>query len=285
MSHSTLPATTGAHAVRNNVRVTGSDGPTLVFAHGFGADQRMWDRVAPAFAEGHRVVLFDHVGAGGSDLDAYSTRKYRSLRGYADDLLEVLEELEELGTGPVHLVGHSAGAMIGLLASIQRPELFASLVLLGASARYLDDDGYRGGFSRSEIDQLLEAMETNYLGWAYATAPVVMRNPERPELAEELAQSFARTQSRIAVEFARAIFLSDHRADLLRVSVPSLVVQTSDDPMVPSGAGSHLHAAIPGSTLVELTATGHFPHVSGPEETTRVIRRHLDDLAAPGHGG
>ena len=275
----TMPGTrAGAASTRNNATVLGAQaatGATVMFAHGFGCDQTMWDRTAPGFAAARQVLLFDHVGAGGSDLTAYDARKYRSLHGYADDVIELLDEVD---VGPVAYVGHSVGAMIGLLASIRRPDLFCCVVLLGASARYLDDDGYRGGFSRTEIDQMFEAMESNYLGWSQSLAPVAMGNADRPQLADELAQSFARTQSRIAVEFARAIFLSDHRADLDHVSVPTLVVQATDDPMVSSAACNYLHRAIPGSRLAQLEATGHYPHVSGPDETARAIHRFITDV-------
>lgn len=263
-----------AALARNNVTLVGRpDASTVVLSHGFGASQQMWDRVVPGFASDYRVVLFDHVGAGGSDLGAYDPVRYASLEGYAADLVELLEALDR---PPVHYVGHSAGGIIGLLAAGQRPELFASVALIGASPRYLDDEGYRGGFSREDLDGLLQAMEENYVGWSQATAPLVMANPDRPELAEELAESFLRTQRRTALGFARAIFESDHRAALADVVTPTLVVQTAADPMVPTEVGAYLHAAIADSHYEELSATGHFPHVSGPEETTRVVRTFID---------
>lgn len=260
---------------RNNVTASARpDRATVVFAHGFGASQQMWGPVADAFHADYGVVLFDHVGAGHSDLSAYEPRRYRSLLGYAEDLLELLDTIG----GPVDYVGHSAGGMIGLLAAVRRPELFSSLVMVGASPRYLDDADYQGGFSRSDLDDLLTAMEENYVGWSRATAPMVMANPERPELAEELAASFLRTQRDTALGFARAIFESDFRSELARVRTPTLVIQAAEDPMVPASVAQHLHARIPGSRLVLLSATGHFPHVSGPDELERVIRGFLTDL-------
>lgn len=251
--------------------VTRSEVPGTVpafLAHGFGTSQLMWDRMLPLVQAERSTILMDHVGAGASDLAAYDARRYQSLRGYARDVVELLDEL---AVGPVHYVGHSAGGMIGALAAVERPDLFASLSLLGASPRYLDADGYAGGFTRAGVDELLEAMEANYLGWSRSLAPMVMANPERPELAEELADSFARTQSGIAVDFARAVFLSDFRDELARLSVPTLVVQAAEDPMVPAAVGAFLHAAIQDSRLVQLRATGHFPHISGPDETASVL--------------
>lgn len=255
--------------------VTRSEVPGTVPAllvHGFGTSQLMWDRMLPSVQAERSTILMDHVGSGASDLAAYDAHRYQSLRGYARDVVELLDEM---AVGSVHYVGHSAGGMIGALAAIERPDLFASLSLLGASPRYLDADGYAGGFTRDGVDGLLEAMETNYLGWSRSLAPVVMANPDRPELAEELADSFAHTQSGIAVDFARAVFLSDFRDELARLSVPTLVVQTAGDPMVPVEVGAFLHAAIAGSRFVQLRATGHFPHISGPDETATVLTEFL----------
>ena len=197
---------------RNNVVVTGpEDGTVVMLSHGFGCDQNLWRLVVPALAERFRVVIFDHVGAGGSDLSAWSEERYASLAGYADDVLEICRELD---LRRVVFVGHSVSAMIGVLAAIAEPERFAGLVLLTPSPRYVDDGDYRGGFSAADIDELLESLDSNYLGWSAAMAPVIMGNPDRPELGEELTNSFCRTDPRIARVFARATFLSDNRADL-----------------------------------------------------------------------
>ncbi|WP_240917066.1 alpha/beta hydrolase [Nocardioides sp. HDW12B] len=241
----------------------------MVFVHGFGCDQNMWRFVAPAFEQDFRVVVFDHVGAGGSDLTAYDPDKYATLDGYAADVLEICRELD---LHDVVLVGHSVSAMIGMLASLREPERFASLVMIGPSARYLDDTGYTGGFSREDIEELLESLDSNYLGWSTAMAPVIMGNDDRPELGQELTSSFCRTDPEIAKRFARATFLADNRADLPRVTTPTLVMQCSRDAIAPEAVGRFVHEHIPDSSLVLLEATGHCPNLSAPDETVRTIR-------------
>jgi len=266
----------GRAARRNNVNVSGADfGTPMVFGHGFGCDQTMWRHLTPAFERDHRIVTFDHVGCGGSDLAAYDSAKYSTLRGYADDLGELLGEL---ALGPVIYVGHSASGMIGLLAALHRPHLFRTLVLVGASPRYINDDDYIGGFSRDDIDGVLSAMDANFRTWAQALAPNVMGNPDRPELTKELEESFARTESKIAREFARAIFLSDYRRELDRVEVPTLIIQSGEDPMVPSEVGLYLRRHISGSTLVVLNTSGHYPQVSAADVTGTAIRDYLIEM-------
>jgi sigma-B regulation protein RsbQ len=258
---------------RNNVHVTGrAGGPPMLFAHGFGCDQNMWRFVAPAFEDDHRVVLFDHVGAGGSELAAYDAQRYASLDGYADDVLEICRELD---LRDVIFVGHSVSAMIGVLAARREPDRFARLVLVGPSPRYIDDGDYVGGFSAEDIEGLLESLESNYLGWSGAMAPVIMGRPDRPELGEELTNSFCRTDPEIASAFARVTFLSDNRADLAQVRTPTLVLQCSDDVIAPDAVGEFVHRAVPGSELVRLRATGHCPNLSAPEETVAAIRAYL----------
>jgi sigma-B regulation protein RsbQ len=254
---------------RNNVRVGGSaDGPPMLFAHGFGCDQHMWQHVEPAFAGRYRTVLFDHVGAGGSDLGAWDPEKYSSLGGYADDALEICDEL---GLREVVFVGHSVSAMIGVLAAAARPELFSRLVLVGPSPRYVDDDGYVGGFTRADIDGLLDSLESNFLGWSQAMAPVIVGNADRPELGQALTESFCRTDPDIARHFARTTFLSDNRDDLARVDTPALVLQCSDDVIAPQAVGEYVHRALPNSQLVLLDATGHCPNLSAPDEVVAAI--------------
>jgi sigma-B regulation protein RsbQ len=253
---------------RNNVRIVGRGVQPMVFAHGFGCDQNMWRLVAPAFESTHRVVLFDHVGAGGSDLLAYSKARYSSLQGYADDVLEICREL---ALTDVIFVGHSVSAIIGVLAAIAEPEWFAKLVLVGPSPRYLDDEGYVGGFKRGDIEGLLESMDSNYLGWSTSMAPVIMGNADRPELGRELANSFCRTDPEIARQFARVTFLSDNRADLSRVRTPALILQCSQDVIAPMEVGEFVHRAVPRSELVVLKATGHCPNLSAPAETIAAI--------------
>ena len=253
---------------RNNVQVGGHGARPMLFAHGFGCDQGMWRHVAPAFAADHRVVLFDHVGAGGSDIAAFDRVRYGSLSGYADDVLEICEELD---LRDVVFVGHSVSAMIGVLAAVEEPERFARLVLVGPSPRYVDDEGYRGGFSREDIEGLLDSLDSNYLGWSAAMAPVIMGNTERPELATELTNSFCRTDPDIARRFARVTFLSDNRTDLDRVRTPTLVLQCTDDAIAPEAVGEYVTRSIPTAQMVKLRATGHCPNLSAPDDTAEAI--------------
>jgi sigma-B regulation protein RsbQ len=261
--------------LRNNVRVSGQGSRTMLFAHGFGCDQNMWCYMAPSFEDRYRVVLFDHVGAGRSDLGAYDRAKYATLDGYATDVLEICDEL---GLEDVIFVGHSVSAMIGVLAAARTPDRFAALVLVGPSPRYIDDDGYIGGFSRQDIEELLAALDSNYLGWSAAMAPAIMGNPDRPELGTELANSFCRTDPEIAEHFARVTFLSDNREDLSSVRVPTLILQCSDDIIAPTAVGDFIHAQIVTSELVTLEATGHCPNLSAPEETTAAVKAFLERI-------
>ena len=258
---------------RNNVKLAGpAGGRPMIFAHGFGCDQQMWRYVAPAFESEYRIVLFDYVGAGGSDLSAYDPERYGSLAGYADDVVEICRALE---LSDAVFVGHSVSSMIGVLAAREAPERIGELVLVGPSPRYIDDEGYVGGFSAQDIEELLESMDSNFLGWSSAMAPAIMANADRPELGAELTESFCRTDPEIAARFARVTFTSDNRGDLATVGVPTLVLQCSDDVIAPTEVGRYVHRAIPGSTLVELAATGHCPNLSAPEETIEAIRAFL----------
>ncbi|MQY31216.1 alpha/beta fold hydrolase [Nocardia aurantia] len=254
---------------RNNVVVLGPvDRPTVLLAHGFGCDQNMWRLVTPVLAQHFRVVLFDHVGFGRSDAGAWSAQRYEDLDAYADDLVEICAELD---LRDVVLVGHSVAAMIAVLAVNRAPRWFAKLVLLTPSPRYIDDGDYHGGFSRADIDELLDALEANYLGWSAATAPMIMGNPDRPELGAELTESFCRTDPAIARAFARATFLSDNRDDLSQVTVPTLVIRTAQDAIAPREVGRFVHERIRGSRLVTLDATGHCPQLSDPGPTAAAI--------------
>lgn len=257
---------------RHNARMTGSGNKAIMFAHGFGCDQNMWRFVAPAFEQDHRVVTFDHIGAGGSDLQAYGER-HASLAGYAEDVVEVARAA---GVRDGIFVGHSVSAMIGVLAAQLDPLLFERLVLVSPSPRYVDDDDYRGGFSRAEIDELLASIENNHLGWSATMAPVIMGNPDRPELGGELTESFCRSDPDIAAKFARATFLSDNRSDLAKVKSKTLILQCREDVIAPQAVGEYVHRAIPGSKLVILDATGHCPNLSAPEATTSAIKAFLE---------
>ncbi|MFF7374805.1 alpha/beta fold hydrolase [Streptomyces massasporeus] len=261
---------------RNNVNVMGpDDAPVLLLAHGFGCDQNMWRLVVPELARRYRVVLFDYVGSGGSDLAAWSEERYASLQGYAADVVDVCEELD---LRQAVFVGHSVSAMVGVLAARAAPERIGSLVMVTPSPCYIDDEGYRGGFSPEDIDELLASLEANYLGWSSAMAPVIMGSPERPELGQELTNSFCATDPDIARVFARATFLTDSREDLKSVSVPTLVLECEQDAIAPREVGAYVHAAIPASRLVTLDATGHCPQLSAPQATTGAILDFLESL-------
>lgn len=244
----------------------------MVFVHGFGCDQHMWRLVAPAFEAEYRVVLLDLVGAGNSDLTAYDLARYSTLAAHAEDVLEVLQALD---AHEVVFVGHSVSAMIGVLAAALEPARFARLVLVGPSPRYLNDGDYPGGFELGDIKELLEAMDSNYLGWSAAFAPAVMANPDQPELAAELANSFCRTEPAIARHFARVTFLGDNRADLSNVRTPSLILQSAHDLIAPLAVGAYVHDHLTGSQLVVLNSTGHCPHVSAPQATVAAMRAYL----------
>jgi sigma-B regulation protein RsbQ len=244
-----------------------------VFVHGFGCDQNMWRLMAPHFGETHTCILLDLVGSGQSDLSAYDPRKYATLHGYASDLCEVLAAVT---SAPAICVGHSVSAMIGLLANLQSPDQFLAQVMVGPSPCYINDGDYVGGFGRQDIDGLLDFLESNYMGWAAAMAPVIMGNPERPELGAELTSSFCRTDPDIAREFARVTFLSDNRADLARVRTPSLILQCSEDAIAPQAVGEYVHANLVASELMLLKATGHCPNLSAPEETIAAMKAFLN---------
>lgn len=262
---------------KNNVRVSGTGIRPILFAHGFGCDQSMWRHVAPAFAADHKVVTFDHIGAGGSDLGAYDREKYSSLAGYADDVLAICRAHD---LRDVVFVGHSVSAMIGVLAAVKEPARFSRLVLVAPSPRYINDGDYVGGFTRQDIDGLLDLLDSNYMAWSSMLGPTIMGNPDRPELGEELTSSFCRTDPTIARHFARVLFLSDNRADLPRLRVPSLILQCSQDAIAPDVVGAYVHRQIGGSQLVKLAATGHCPNLSAPAETIAAIREFLSGRAA-----
>ncbi|MDY7228778.1 alpha/beta fold hydrolase [Hyalangium rubrum] len=257
---------------RNNVRVMGRGRKAMVLAHGYGCDQNMWRFITPAFQDDYHIVLFDHVGAGQSDISAFNRTKYSSLKGYADDVLEICREL---ALKDAVFVGHSVSAMIGVLAAIAEPERFDKLVLIGPSPCYINDGDYVGGFSRGDIDGLLESLDSNYLGWSSAMAPSIMGNPDRPHLGEELTNSFCRTNPEIAKHFARATFLSDNRTDLPKLKKRALILQCSEDIIAPEAVGRYLHQHLANSHFHQLSATGHCPHLSEPAETIAAMSSFL----------
>src|ERR1051325_2511477 len=257
---------------RNNVVVRGRGTEPMLFAHGFGCDQTMWRFVTPAFENDYRVVLFDYVGSGKSDWSAYDPQRYGTLDGYARDILEICQDMD---LRDVIFVGHSVSSMVGVLAANQEPDRFSHLILIGPSPRYINDSDYVGGFERRDIEGLLDTMDRNYLGWASFLTPVIMKNPDRPELTKELEASFCSTDPEIARRFAEATFYADNRADLSKVRVPSLVLQCSEDAIAPREVGEYMHRHLNGSAFRVMQATGHCPHMSHPEETVRLMKDYL----------
>lgn len=257
---------------RNNVKVSGKGQQAIIFAHGFGCDQNMWRFVSPAFENEYKIILFDHVGSGKSDSSAYSPVKYNNLQAYADDILEICSELQ---INNIIFVGHSVSSMIGMLASIKEPSRFEKLVMVGPSPCYINDKDYKGGFSRKDIEGLLDSMETNYLGWSSTMAPVIMGNPNQPELSQELANSFCSNDPDIARQFAKVTFLSDNRADLAKFTTPCLILQCSEDVIAPLEVGYYLAKNIINNKFVIMNATGHCPNLSAPEETIGAIKEFL----------
>lgn len=257
---------------RNNIVIKGKGTQVIMFVHGFGCDQNMWRFVYPAFEENFKIILFDQVGAGNSDLSAYESEKYSKLEGYADDIIEIAEKLK---LQDIIFVGHSVSSMTGIIASQKAPGLFKSLILVCPSPCYINDDDYVGGFTRPQIEELLESLDNNHLGWSMAMAPVIMGNPDRKELGEELANSFCRTNPDIAKQFARTTFLSDSRDTISGVSIPTLILQCSNDVIAPVEVGEYVHQKIEGSILVFMEATGHCPNLSAPKETIHEIRKFL----------
>jgi sigma-B regulation protein RsbQ len=258
---------------RNNVKVFGKGTQPMLFAHGFGCDQNMWRFVTPAFEDDYQLILFDYVGSGKSDLQAYSAERYGALQGYAQDVLDICAALD---LKDVIFVGHSVSGVVGMLASIREPERFAQLILVAPSPCYINDPpDYVGGFDRADIEGLFDLMEKNYIGWANFLAPVVMKNDERPELTRELEESFCSTDPKIARRFAEATFFSDNRGDLPKVNVPSFIMQCSEDAIAPLEVGDYLRRNLAGSQLRVMKATGHCPQMSHPEETIRLIKEYL----------
>jgi sigma-B regulation protein RsbQ len=257
---------------RNNVNRYGKGSQPMMFAHGYGCDQNMWRFVAPAFEDDYEIILFDHTGSGKSDAKAYDFNKYNSLEGYADDIIEICDELK---LKDVIFVAHSVSTMMSVIAAARRPDLFAKLILIGPSPRYINDDNYFGGFAKNDIDDLIETLESNYLGWSSAITPVIIGNPDKPEMAEELHNSFCRMNPEIAKHFARVTFLSDNRVDLPKVSVPSLVIQCDPDMISPVEVGKYVDEQLQNSSFVQINTSGHCPHLTAPELTINAIKTFL----------
>ena len=258
---------------RNNINRFGKGSQPIMFAHGYGCDQNMWRLVAPAFEEDYQIILFDHTGSGNSDENEYDFDKYDSLEGYADDIIEICDELE---LEDVILVAHSVSTMIGVLAAAKRPDLFSKLVLIGPSPRYINDEDYYGGFSQEDIDDHIETLESNYLGWSSSITPAISGNPNKPEVAEELHNSFCSMNPKIAKHFAKVTFLSDNREDLSRVKVPSLIIQCDPDIIAPVEVGKYVDEQLQHSCYIQLNASGHCPHLTAPELTIDAIKSFIE---------
>jgi sigma-B regulation protein RsbQ len=258
--------------LRNNVRVVGNGERTLMFAHGYGCDQSMWRHVIPSFSNEFKVVLFDYVGSGSSDASAFDQVRYSTLRGYGQDVLDIIQEL---GLGNVHFIGHSVSSMIGALAAIDQPEAFRTLTMIGPSPCYINSGDYEGGMEREDVLSLLDTLESNHVAWSATMAPVIMGNPEAPELAGELEASFCKMDPFLANHFARVTFLSDNRADLPRLTTKTLILQCQKDAIAGISVGKYVHQCLPNSQFVLMNATGHCPHLSAPKEVITALQNFL----------
>lgn len=254
---------------KNNVKVTGRGEQPMLFAHGYGCDQNMWRYITPAFENDYKIILFDHIGFGNSDASTYTKERYASLHGYAEDVLAICRELD---LQDVIFVGHSVSAMIGVLAAIEEQERFSKLILICPNPSFINDGDYVGGFTREAIEGLLDSLDSDYLGWSNTIAPVMMGNEDRPELGQELAGSFCKSNREIATDFAHITFLSDNRKDLPLVKTDTLILQSSEDAIAPVAVGEFVNKEIKGSKMVVLDATGHCPNLSAPEETVAAMK-------------
>jgi sigma-B regulation protein RsbQ len=256
-----------------NVSSVGTGDRVMLFAHGLACDNSVWRFITPALENDYKLVLFDFIGSGNSDTSRYDPQKYSTLDGYADDILQICDALSLTN---VILIGHSVSAMIGVLATIKRPEIFSRLIMIGPSPRYINDADYFGGFEETEIEDMLDLMQNDFTRWAGYFAPTAMGNGDRPELSQQLEKSICSTDPEITIKFAEVTFLSDNRDDLKNVTTPSLILQMAEDIVAPTPVGEYVHRNTPGSTLYYMQATGHFPHLSAPEETIMMMKKYLE---------
>ncbi|KAB8146006.1 alpha/beta hydrolase [Chloroflexia bacterium SDU3-3] len=266
---------------RNHVQILGYGSPPILFAHGFGCNQDTWRLLAPLFAPAHQIILFDYVGAGRSERQAYDARRYATLDGYAADVLEICDALE---LPSCIFVGHSISGMIGARASLQQPGRFQRLVMIGTSPCYVNEENYTGGFEQQAIEELLDLMERNYGGWANFMAPLAIKDPQRPDLAYEIEQTFNAADPAIARQFAEVTFMSDNRTMLGQITCPTLILQCLDDPIVPTSVAEYMHSHIAHSSLQQIHSIGHFPQLSNPQQTAQLIQAYLDSPLAVGVG-
>lgn len=257
---------------RNNVKRSGNGKQTIMFAHGYGCDQNMWRFITPAFEKDYDIIIFDHVGSGKSDESAYDFEKYSSLSGYADDIIELCDELHLKN---VIFVGHSVSSMIGVLVSAKRPDLFKDLIMIGPSPCYINDSEYYGGFEKEDIDGLIEMLENNYLGWSSYITPIIAGEPDKPEYANELNNSFCRMNPEIAKHFAKVTFSGDNRDDLNKVTTPTLIIQSDPDVIASLKVGKFVHESIKNSKFIKLDTPGHCPHLTSPEKTIEAMKSYL----------
>lgn len=258
--------------IRNNIKIIGNGEKTILFAHGFGCNQKMWQYLLSHFGEEYRLILFDYVGSGSSDINAYTTEKYRNLEGYKQDVFDIIDALQLQN---LIFIGHSISSMIGMLAAIEEPQHFSKLIMIGPSPCYINDGNYNGGFEEKDIEELLEMMEMNFSGWASYLAPVAMDAPKDSPLTQELETAFVSVNPRIAREFAEATFYCDYRNKVKNLQVPTLIVQCSNDSIVPIEVGQFLYKQIENSELVIMDVRGHYPHISRPTETAEIIKHYL----------
>lgn len=257
---------------RNNVKIIGKGSQVIMFAHGFGADQNSWKGIIPAFIPDFKIILFDYVGSGNSDIGSYNASRYNNLSGYADDVIDICKALD---LEDVIFVGHSVSSMVGVLASLKMPSLFKKIVFIGPSPRYINDEGYYGGMEEPDLEALLEMMDSNYLGWAGNMAPAIVGNADRPEHWENLSASFCATDPNIAKQFARVTFLSDNRKDLPLLKIPSLTIQCRDDILTSETVAKYILKHTPGNKMVLLDSTGHCPHLTDTDNVIKTIKEFI----------
>lgn len=260
---------------RHKVEVSGNGEQPIIMLHGFGCNRSMWRHLTPLLESDYRIITFDHAGTTEENVEFYNTSRYTSLDGYAEDIVDICRALE---LEDAIFVGHSVSAMMGVLAYHRAPDLFSALVMVGPSPCYINKEDYRGGFEHEDIEELMHALEANYLGWSANMAPAIIGNPDRPELGQELTDSFCRMHPDVAQNFARVTFFSDNREDLQNINIPTLILQTKEDIIAQPEVGRYVHNQIKNSEFVLLDTTGHLPHLSAPQATNAAIMQFLHNL-------
>ncbi|WP_186576055.1 alpha/beta fold hydrolase [Aquibacillus kalidii] len=259
---------------RNNVKVRGTGKQPMIFAPGFNFDQNVWSKVSKEFEKDYQVVLFDYVGFGESDIHAYDPSKYSTITGYVEDLLDICSELN---MSEAVFIGHSIGSMIGMLASIKAPNLFSKLIMIGPSP-YLQNEPphYIGGFEKEDLTGLMDMLDKNYMSWATNVAATIVNDPTSSNIATEIEDLFSQNDPYITRKFADVVFFSDNRKYIPQVTVPSFIIQCSDDIFVPTTVAEYMHKHLSNSTITYAKAIGHCPHLSHPNETIDIINEYLN---------